>query len=137
MRGELEPPQLPLLGEYSDRDPAIVGQHLEWTRSANVKLWVTSWWGPGSTSDITTRDVIMKHPDLPGTKIALFYEATRLATNGALNNKNIDLDMGKIQPDFDYMAKTYFSNPNYYKIDGKFVNMLIIVSSCFKLFTLN
>uniref|UniRef100_A0A7S0PX64 Uncharacterized protein n=1 Tax=Asterionellopsis glacialis TaxID=33640 RepID=A0A7S0PX64_9STRA len=116
LRGELEPPQEPLLGEYDDRDPAVVGQHLAWSRGARVNLWVTSWWGPNDRTDITTRDVIMKHEDLPGTKIALFYETMRLA-RGATEDEKFKLDA--VYPEFKYMAETYFGSEHYYKIDGR------------------
>ena len=36
LRGELEPPQFPALGEYDDTEPAIIGQHLQWSRDANI-----------------------------------------------------------------------------------------------------
>ena len=41
MREHLRPPQLPGLGEYDDRAPEVIAQHLEWSRAANVSLWVS------------------------------------------------------------------------------------------------
>jgi len=76
LRGELEPPQSPTLGEYNDSDPEVIAQHLAWSRQAEINLWVASWWGPDSLTDRTLRDVILPHPDLPGVKVALFYETT-------------------------------------------------------------
>ena len=39
--------QCPLLGEYDDSEKETIGWHLTWSRQANIKLWVMSWWGPG------------------------------------------------------------------------------------------
>lgn len=46
LREHLVPPQLPTLGEYNDRLPEVIAQHLAWSRQANISLWVSSWWGP-------------------------------------------------------------------------------------------
>lgn len=39
--------QCPLLGEYDCSDPKTIGHHLTWSRQANIRVWVMSWWGPG------------------------------------------------------------------------------------------
>jgi hypothetical protein len=42
LREQLEPRQEPTLGEYDDTEAATIGQHLEWSRKANIRLWVCS-----------------------------------------------------------------------------------------------
>lgn len=112
LREKLEPRQLPLLGEYDDSDPEIVAQHLAWSRQANIRFWVTSWWGAGRREDTTTRDVILTHKDLGDHKIALFYETTgRIKTN-----EDIDIN---IPADISYMCENYFNHPNYLTINGR------------------
>ena len=76
MREKLDSAHVPLLGEYDDSDPKTIAQHLEWSRQANIKLWVTSWWGKNTREDKTTKKEILKHPDLGDHRIALFYETT-------------------------------------------------------------
>mmetsp|Transcript_34189 Transcript_34189/g.82320 ORF Transcript_34189/g.82320 Transcript_34189/m.82320 type:complete len:192 (+) Transcript_34189:279-854(+) len=56
--------QCPLLGEYDDSDKETIGRHLTWSRQANIKLWVMSWWGPGRREDETIRNTILKHKEL-------------------------------------------------------------------------
>lgn len=112
IRGDLKPPQMPVLGEYDDRSTKVIAQHLEWTRQANVDLWVTSWWGPDSETDITTKNYILKHRELKDMKLCLFYETTG----------RIDVDTRnttKVYNDIAYAAKTYFNHPNYHRIDGR------------------
>lgn len=111
LREKLVPVQTPELGEYNDRDSEVIKQHLAWCEYAGIGLWVSSWWGPGKMEDITLKDHIMKHPDLKGMKIALFYE-----TSGRMKDFT---DLSNVASDISYMAKNYFKHPNYYKIDGR------------------
>jgi glycoprotein endo-alpha-1,2-mannosidase len=111
LREFLVPPQLPELGEYNDRDPAVIAQHLAWSRQAGVDFWVASWWGPGSREDVTLLGTIMPHPDLGDIKIALFYETTGLTNNFT--------DFSTVGSHITYAATNYFGHPNYLRIDGK------------------
>lgn len=122
IRGELDPPQMPVLGEYNDRSEYVIAKHLEWSRKANVSLLISSWWGPGSGTDVTIRNHILPHPDLQDMKLCLFYE-----TMG-----RIDVEVGDIsnvRPDIEYAAETYFDHPNYYKINGRPVLFVYLTRS--------
>lgn len=112
LRDELSPKQLPVLGKYDDNDPSVIAQHLTWSRYANIGLWVTSWWGPGSREDVTTLKSILPHSELGSHKIALFYE-----TNGRIPAPNYSTE--RIRPDISHICKNYFSHPNYYTIDNR------------------
>ncbi|KAL7537594.1 hypothetical protein ACHAWF_005837 [Thalassiosira exigua] len=114
LRRELQPPQRPVLGEYDDSDPEVIRKHLKWSRQANINLWVTSWWGPDSQEDDTIKNVIMTHPDLKGTRIALFYE-----TLGRVRKKENYDHVENAYWDAGYIANTYFDDPNYLRIDGR------------------
>ena len=113
LRGDLQPPQLPALGEYDDTDPGVIAQHLQWSRGANVNLWVASWWGPKKREDNTLLNVIMPHEDLPGTRIALFYETTSRI------KKSANYSTANVYSDVAYMARNYFDDPNYMRIAGR------------------
>ena len=127
LRRNLEPPQLPQLGEYDDTDPATISQHLKSSRYANVNLWVSSWWGAGYQEDNTLKNVILPHADLPGTRIALLYETTSRMKQGIKKNVT-DI----FYQDVEYIAKTYFDDPNHYRIDNRpvlFVYLTRVLSS--------
>eukprot|EP00980_Cylindrotheca_fusiformis_P000117 scaffold21_cov107-Cylindrotheca_fusiformis.AAC.11 len=115
-------PQEPMLGEYNDTDPAVIAQHLQWSRRANIDLWVTSWWGPGSREDNTTRSVILEHEDLLGTnhRIALLYE-----TFGRIRREE-NYNLERLRPDVEYICETYFDHPNYFRIDDRPVLFLYL-----------
>jgi len=112
IRRELEPPQYPVLGEYNLQDSDAISQHLKWTSGANINLWVTSWSGPYSATDLVTRNGILVNKELGDTKIALFYETYSQIPK---DTTNIDVVYG----DIAYAARTYFDHPNYLKIDGR------------------
>ena len=111
LREHLDPVQAPELGEYNDRNPDVIQQHIEWCKYAGIGLWVCSWWGPDKMEDVTLKDDILVHPDLGNLKIALFYE-----TSGRIPDFS---DISNVESDISYMAKNYFGHPNYFKINGK------------------
>ena len=111
LRDELLPQQRPVLGKYNDSDPAVIGQHLKWSRQANIGLWATSWWGPGAFEDKTTLEVILPHKDLGSHKIALLYETFgRVGPTSPTEN---------VEADIIHMCEKYFSHPNYHRIDDR------------------
>jgi len=111
LREHLSPPQLPELGEYNDRDPAVIAQHLAWSRQAGVDFWVASWWGPDTREDVTLRTVIFPHSGLGDFKIAVFYETVG-RTNDFTDYSHVDADIAHI-------ATTYFNHPNYLRINDR------------------
>ena len=126
LRNQLQPPQPPQLGDYDGGDRDVISQHLEWSREANINLWVTGWRGPNSKEDSMIRNSIMKHKDLPGTKIALLYEThTRIGLNG-------DTGLNNIYADVEFIAQTYFNDPNYLRIDRRPVLYLYLSRLLYK-----
>jgi hypothetical protein len=126
-RRELIPPQYPLLGEYDDRQPNVTAQHIQWTVTSGVQVWATSWWGPGSSTDTTTLNHILKHPDIGKINIALFYE-----TDGRIK-QNLDgtWNTSRVVPDIQHIAQNYFGHPQYLKIGGKPVLFVYLTRSLF------
>lgn len=111
LREHLVPAQLPELGEYDDRDPEVIKQHLLWSRQAGISFWAASWWGPGKREDETLLNHILVHPELDDFKITLIYETTGRTENFS-NYSNLAADIV-------YLVDHYFQHPNYLKIEGK------------------
>jgi glycoprotein endo-alpha-1,2-mannosidase len=120
LRDLLDPRHQPTLGEYDDTRPEIIAQHLAWSRQANIRLWVCSWWGAGAREDTTISNVIMKHTDLGDHQIALLYEST-----GRVKSSE-NWDPKRVGPDVERMCDVYFDHPNYYKVDGKPVILMYL-----------
>ncbi len=113
LRGRLVPRQLPKLGVYSSREPAVIADHIAQSRRGNIDFWVVSWWGPGTKTDVAFKNHILKHPDAGKLKYALFYEPT-----GRLG-KHKEPDYSSFLGDFDYMREHYYDHRHYLKIDGR------------------
>ncbi len=113
VRKELSTMQMPELGEYNDSDPDTIYQHFKWSAQANIRLWVTSWWGNGTREDVTTKDVILQHKMLGDHQIALFYETT-----GRIKESE-GYSIHRVIPDIQYICSNYFDHPNYYRIDER------------------
>ncbi len=118
LRSELQTEQSPLLGEYSVRDAQTIAQHIRWSQTYGIDNWICSWWGPGSWGDVTMKDYISHQLDTSGVSYCLFYESA-----GLLNLDNgITFDADKTETfrsHFKYMAANFFSDPSYYKINGR------------------
>mmetsp|Transcript_3442 Transcript_3442/g.6280 ORF Transcript_3442/g.6280 Transcript_3442/m.6280 type:complete len:471 (+) Transcript_3442:121-1533(+) len=113
VRKQLSPPQQPWLGEYDDSDPSTVSKHLQWSRQANIHLWVSSWWGEGRREDETLKNTILKHPEIGSHQIAIFYETTgRIKESEGFSTQ-------RVAPDIEYLCREYFGHPNYFHVEEK------------------
>lgn len=123
VRRMLVPRQEIRLGEYDDRQVSVIEQHLEWSRQANIKVWVSSWWGPNTDTDAFLRDLAFLPAAVPPVlsnlndhKIAILYETTgRIKESEGYNVTK------RVPDDFEYICnnKKYTQHPNYYKINGR------------------
>ena len=124
-RAELDRPEQPLLGRYDSASPAVIAQHYSWAQQYGVDVFFCSWRGPGTGDDVTIRDDLLPSPARGPTQIALMYESLERLGLGA--DDRIQLTEESTQTlldDFDYMARTYFDRPGYYRIDGRPVVIL-------------
>lgn len=119
-RSQLTPPQPPALGQYASNEPAVIAQHFAWAQRYGVGVFFASWDGPGTFADGTIRDGLFPAPARGPTQIALLYESLARFPLGP--DARIHLDaagVARLVSDFDYLARTYFSLPGYYEIDGR------------------
>jgi hypothetical protein len=126
LRDELTNRQQPALGQYDSRDPAIIERHFQWAQQYGVDYFICSWWGPNGYEDVTIRDHLIQSPAIGSTKIAILYESIERL---GLTNGLIPFDAAREQKlisDFDYLARTYFSDSRYYKIGGRPVVYLYV-----------
>jgi hypothetical protein len=103
----------PIIGRYDSRDPWVIASHIDQSRAANISVWFSSWWGPGSFEDDALRAHILPHPHASRLKHAVLYETT-----GRLGDTD-DPQWATLRSDLDYLARHYFTGDNYYTVDGK------------------
>ncbi len=63
----------PMLGAYSESDPAVLAQHFAWLREAGVGVIISSWWGQGDATD-RALPLMFDIADHYGLKIAFHIE---------------------------------------------------------------
>ncbi|MBN2356061.1 T9SS type A sorting domain-containing protein, partial [candidate division KSB1 bacterium] len=115
LRDYLQPRQSPVLGHYDCRDQAVIQQHLDWCKEYGIDLWVCSWWGKNSNENVTIRDYIKSDLGEDDVKFAIFYESFILGNAPWVIDATKE---AKLLADYQYLAQTYFSHPNYFKING-------------------
>ena len=131
-RLQLDRSEQPLLGRYSSADPAVIAQHFEWAEKFGVDVFFCSWRGPGTSDDTTIRDDLLPSPARGPTQIALMYESLERLGMGPDNRIQLtDAATQRLLDDFDYMARTYFGRPGYYRIDGRPV-VIVYASRIFR-----
>jgi glycoprotein endo-alpha-1,2-mannosidase len=106
--------QLPAVGdEYSSRNANVISAHIDQSHLGNISMWSMSWWGPNKYEDVTIRNNILTHPRASELSYTIHYESGgRL---GEHNNPNYS----NLIPDFRYLARNIFNDPNYMRIDGR------------------
>jgi glycoprotein endo-alpha-1,2-mannosidase len=125
-RGALDPSQAPFLGEYSSSDPGVIATQYSWAHKYGVDVFMCAWVGPGG-ADLTIRDGLMSSPARGTTRIAIFYESIDRLGLSAPNQITIDdRAIATMTSDFDYLARTYFTDPAYYRIGGRPVVVLYV-----------
>ncbi len=125
LRGKLTPQQSPAVGRYDSRDPQVIASHIDQSRRGNIRFWAVSWWGPNHDTDITIRNHILKHPRIGEVDFCIHYEAT--GRFGPFDNPHFDT----LTDDFRYLAKTYFQQDNYLRVDGKPVVIIYLTRAYF------
>lgn len=126
MRLLLKHPQEPKAGLYNSRDPEVIGEHISQSVRGGISMWAVSWWGPHGRKNAVFRDNILTHPDAGKLKYAILYESTgRLKSFKRPNYRHWLRDM-------DYLNKTYFNHPYYFKIDGRPVVFVYLTREYFR-----
>jgi len=121
LRGKLVTPQTPELGAYQSRDEATIKQHVNWAKEAGINFFAMSWWGKNTFTDGITRDYFAPYLTKSSSpfKFCILYMSPHLLR---FNNFEIQLNLeakNKLLADFLYLDQTYFSHPNYLKINGR------------------
>ena len=138
LRDYLRPRQEPSMGEYDDRRPEVVSEHFRMSRQSNIRLWITSWFGPDRTEDLTIRNNILAHPEISTTplQIAIHYETNnRLGEKAKADNPyGLPKDamyytLEEVVPDMEHFCTHYFKHPSYYKIQSSARPVLVLYLS--------
>ena len=126
MRTHLKPIQEPALGHYASKDPDVIEAHIDQSIRGNINFWAISWWGTNNYTDRMFKHHILTHKRAGDLKYALLYETTRKF--GDFN----DPDHSKLIDDLKYMARNYFTNNLYLKINNRPVVFIYLTREYFQ-----
>lgn len=114
LREYLVPRQEPRLGEYDDRDVAVIDQHLAWSKRARISVWAASWWGPGGVTDVTLLDHVLprlRETCHDGLEVSVFYESRKRTEDYTT--------VAHVRSDLEHLAVNYFDHTHYYRVGDK------------------
>jgi hypothetical protein len=100
----------PSLGYYSSADQNIIKQHIAMMQYGHIDAAIASWWGQGHHTDTKVAGLLSASA---GTKFrwSLYYENESIA----------DPSVSQIRSDLTYIRDQYGNNPNFLRVNGKFV----------------
>jgi hypothetical protein len=100
----------PSLGYYDGGDAANIRHHIRAMQYGGISLGIASWWGIGEHTDARIPALLSASAGT-GFRWALYYEDEGSA------NPSVD----QIRADLTYIRDHHASDPNYARIDGRFV----------------
>ena len=109
----------PYLGLYDSLDPRVLSQHSAWANEYGIDVFKVGY--VPQLDDNITRGIL--NTDLGNTKICLMYDPlVRFITLGKGRppyNFNDPEIYNTFVNDMNHIADVYFSNPNYFNINGR------------------
>lgn len=113
LRGELLPPQLPVLGKYDSGQEDVVTQQIAWSAAAGINVWDLEWVMPNDLLDNNLERAVLTNPHISDIHLAMFYDyEIRFNSDNNLTQDKITT----IISDFQYLATRYFTHPSYLKV---------------------
>ena len=112
----------PWIGYYYSGSPSVVRQQIDLANRYGVDVFAVSWSGIDSAGEKKFKAGFLNAPNLSQIRFCIFYETLlRLGERGGqahfdFNDPSIKQ---KFVSDVVYIAKTYFKNPSYFKIQGR------------------
>src|SRR4029434_2337903 len=97
-------------GYYDSSDQAIIQQHLAAMQYGNIQVGISSWWGQGSTTDQRLPALLAATAGTP-FRWTVYYERESMGNPTA----------SQITADLTYLRDHYGADPNYLRINGRFV----------------
>jgi hypothetical protein len=108
----------PTLGYYDSSDPVVIRKHIEAMQYARIDAAIASWWGRDNRygTDVALRR-ILKESRGSAFRWAVYYEKEGLG----FPRDSRDPGGAEIESDLDYLYANFASDPNYLRIDGRWV----------------
>ncbi len=100
----------PLLGAYDSSDVGLIRQHVQAMEYGGIEGAVASWWGQGHHTDLRMT-TILSATGQSKFRWSIYHEGEGQG----------DPSTESIRNDLVYLRDNYGTDPNYFRIDGRFV----------------
>jgi glycoprotein endo-alpha-1,2-mannosidase len=132
LRAKLVPPQEPVLGLYSSRDPRVAEQHIAWCSRYGVDFLALSWWPSAPEQNKASYEGLLKARNLGDIKFCIFYETQNLGFDQVLGITLMTREkIDRFIADVRQVAKTFFNHPSYLKVADRPVIFFYLTRSVY------
>ncbi len=132
LRAKLRPPQRPVLGLYSSRDPKVAEQHIAWCSRYGLDFLALGWWPSRPRQNRALYQGFLKARNLGDIKFCVFYETQDLGFDPVLGiTLMTEEKMRRLVADVRQVAKTFFNHPSYLKVSGRPVIIFYLTRSVY------
>ena len=120
LREKLSPPQPPVLGRYSSRDPEVVEQHIAWASSHGIDFLALDWWPGVDKVNSVISESFLKAKNIGDIKFCLFYESYGAGFRAEYGSTIFsDQMVENFVADVLKMAGLFFDHPSYLRVAGR------------------
>jgi len=111
----------PILGQYRSNDPAIASNHIRQAREHGIRFFYLDfgWIRPGSRCDLAAQNGLLSSPNIHLINFFMFYFPD------AVTGQDWSIGETALFSDFEYMATHYMSHPQYLRIEGRAVVVIV------------
>jgi glycoprotein endo-alpha-1,2-mannosidase len=132
LRAKLAPPQEPVLGLYSSRDPKVAEQHIAWCSRYGLDFLALSWWPSQPERNKASYQGLLKAKNISDIKFCIFYETQDLGFDTVLGITLMTRKkMDRFVADVRQVAKNFFNHPSYLKVSGRPVIIFYLTRSVY------
>jgi len=127
LRAQLQPPQPPLLGEYSSSSTAVVERHIEWAWSSGIDFFTLDWWPGLPRQNQRIEQAILAARNISYTRFCIFYELGGLGYDPRSGFTVFDgPKVERFLSDMEEIANRYFAHPRHLRVQGRPVIVLYV-----------
>lgn len=127
LRGVLRPAQVPALGEYDSRSPAVAERHIALAAAHGIDFFTLDWWPNRPKQNEAIDSGFLRAANIDRIRFCMFYESADLGD--VRKGSGIVFDEAtkdRFVSEITTLARRYFRHPSYLRTDGRPVIVLYI-----------
>jgi hypothetical protein len=127
LRAQLDPPQPPLLGEYSSSSTAVAERHIAWAWDSGIDFFALDWWPGLPRQNERIERAFLSARNISYVRFCIFYELGALGYDPRAGLTLFDgPTVERFLSDMEEIATRYFGHPRYQRVEGRPVIVLYV-----------